>query len=1448
VPIRFANAFPSPIFQFAVSLPMKLYPLLLAYFFIPFGICYAQFPIIQSAPTALTWTNDSSPSGSVSWGPESGTNSNSVLRITGGAQARLAIPANAETLLVTTFRFKTAPAPQSDNPSDGEFSDASGSVVGFLTVGAEGAVYVLDGNGAQGGTWKKTNLTGDATGWVKLAIRQDFTTKKWDLWAWSGTQQKLVAHTLGFWDDSVTNPQQLIFVGFGNGDLLLDDFELCKKDQTSWDSDNDGVPDGWENTVGGITVGGHERLVQLASSSPTLWSHAMPTSASNAPAVSWWAPDMLELQVDLSKSLEGDLSGVTWNEDSSTFFAIQNNSGKRIVELSRTGQLLRVIWTSADESLKFDDPEAITWLGSNSVGHRFAIAEERLRKLVMVTIGREKWAPRVVASQSIALTYANYQSNAASRLTVGLVNGGANANLGLEGLCRVSPPSSDIPNGCTLLGALESPACPFKIDLTYAGGVYTAVCSPVGDALLAHAETGGPLGEIAFEGGNVYLLHKGVFSHTDPISPSMRIFPYGLFTAGTVAAADMQVKDLNTFTGNPEGLAVLPGAGALAIAGEPAQFTLYSPKSRRSGTGQPYISEIMADNVSGIKDKDGKTRDWVEVHNPSQVSFDFGYLGITFVYEEAGLVVAAATLDFTLQPGERRLLFASGKNFAAGNSELHLPFKLRAAGGALRIQKTVGGSLVDVTPPVVWSGAAGPDKSFGSPSDGTVGNVVLAVPTPSTWNSGGVVLATLDAPTLQLAGTPVSGSFISAGGDVTFVLPAGAPAGTKIFYTKDGSEPYLRNGPLPDAGRLFEAPAGHTLNVTATTIVRASCWKEGFTPSLDTTRTFILTSGLATQQKPATYPDSHDGSSWWGNVPSPAMSYATDPGFPVGDRVKAIDAIASRAPSISLVIDPQHLFWLQDGIYANSSKQTGVFDAERRVSFEYYDPADQPSGRSSLHAGIKIAGHSSRYWGNTPKHSFRLSFRDQYGSKRLNRPVFAAQDGDAAVPQEFETLILRSPMQDSFVVGGAWSNYRDSAKYVTDQWSNLRMAEFFQPTAGNTALRLPVPHRRWVNLFINGLYWGAYEMIEEPDGEFADRALGKAKYNIIKGPESPNIEDGVIAGGLAAATAWQEVINYGASFSVQNVVTFAGNNPVTTPEQYDAETLDEMAAIEARVDLQNLIDYVIFNVYLGNGDWPMHNWMVMSRRDMTGSSAWTDTRFRCLSWDAEYGLKVPFSQDSTTLLSQDGNMTSPAWLFHSMCRHTAFRTMVANRIAVLLQDVPVNESQPMLASDPLFKTLAPAAVRSSFDAAVRAFTGTAPGLPESDANGVIGLAQADAWRWGHVFPPAKYTAANWLATINTLRTSWIPNRTGAVRTHMTAYLARRASDVANELALIALAGEGGYAGTNNAGFIGGAAPASINDADGDGIPDAWEGTGRTVSAGPWAGFQVYTRTTPVGGF
>ncbi len=106
------------------------------------------------------------------------------------------------------------------------------------------------------------------------------------------------------------------------------------------------------------------------------------------------------------------------------------------------------------------------------------------------------------------------------------------------------------------------------------------------------------------------------------------------------------------------------------------------------GTEAVIINEVMPSNQSTIADEDGEFPDWIELYNSGgmAVSLDGFWLS-----DDPAQPLKWQFPDITLQPGEYRVVFASGKDrFGAQGSQLHTNFRLSASGSAVLLSAPDG--------------------------------------------------------------------------------------------------------------------------------------------------------------------------------------------------------------------------------------------------------------------------------------------------------------------------------------------------------------------------------------------------------------------------------------------------------------------------------------------------------------------------------------------------------------------------------------------------------------------------------------------------------------------------------------------------------------------------------------------------------------------------------------
>ena len=310
-------------------------------------------------------------------------------------------------------------------------------------------------------------------------------------------------------------------------------------------------------------------------------------------------------------------------------------------------------------------------------------------------------------------------------------------------------------------------------------------------------------------------------------------------------------------------------------------------------------------------------------------------------------------------------------------------------------------------------------------------------------------------------------------------------------------------------------------------------------------------------------------------------------------------------PALSIVADPEDLFSPATGIYLHPTERGAAW--ERPVSIEMLDP----QGRSGFRAdcGIRIHGGVSRRPEQSPKHSFRLVFKQCYGSVKLSYPLFGTEG-----MREFSGLLLRAGNNDSWLDSNGEQRHR--AAYVRDEWMRKSMQAMGYPSARGS----------FVHLYLNGLYWGLYNLCERPGPSMfaGDQADSTPEFDVRKGGETESGDK----------RAWDKMMAL-ANFGVSGEHSYA--------------------EIGRYLDLPALADFLILNLYAGNSDWDRSaNWFAVRPRAPGG-------RFRFYVWDAERTLEDPAAD---TLDFDDDE--SPPRLFHSLSENAAFRKLFAARVQQLL--------------------------------------------------------------------------------------------------------------------------------------------------------------------------------------
>ena len=425
-----------------------------------------------------------------------------------------------------------------------------------------------------------------------------------------------------------------------------------------------------------------------------------------------------------------------------------------------------------------------------------------------------------------------------------------------------------------------------------------------------------------------------------------------------------------------------------------------------------------------------------------------------------------------------------------------------------------------------------------------------------------------------------------------------ATPGATIRFTLDGSTP------TENSGTRYVAP----VRIETTTTLRAMAFRDDLIPTNVDTQTYLFLESVIRQpNRPQGYPTS------WAGVPA---DYEMDPDI-VDDPAYADEMVADleAIPALSVVLDRDDMFGGQRGLYQNPDGRGLAW--EREASLELFSADGSESFQEN--AGVRIHGGAGRR-PEHPKKSFRVIFRRRYGAGKLRYPLFENQPYAEGAVESFDKLILRAGFNNTLP---HWYDEQVlRAQYVRDQW-----ARDLQMEMGHLA-----PRGRYVHLYINGLYWGLYNVVERSDEDWGASYMGgePEDYDVIKNRS-------VVAGSAGGWTRMQSLATGGVT---------------------DAQ-LDEA---EGLVNFQNLADSMLENIWFGNSDWDGNNSVAMRRRS-------PPLPFIFPNWDSEFAMCLPPGAQPNQWepilnINRTGVNVSNAGsaIFQGLRRNREFALLLADRV------------------------------------------------------------------------------------------------------------------------------------------------------------------------------------------
>ena len=564
-------------------------------------------------------------------------------------------------------------------------------------------------------------------------------------------------------------------------------------------------------------------------------------------------------------------------------------------------------------------------------------------------------------------------------------------------------------------------------------------------------------------------------------------------------------------------------------------------------------------------------------------------------------------------------------------------------------------------------------------------------------------------------------------------------AGATIYYSFDGSSPSATS----PASKSYTG----AISISQTTTLRYRAEKAGSDPGDSATQTYLFTADIKNQgantvsegganpviTNPAgatnattTWPRGTLSNSYYritGGT-SQILDYGMDTDI-VGSLTYGpqIENALKAIPSFSIVTDLGNLFDPATGIYANPGGDEITFERPASVELIY------PDGTTGfqVNCGLRLRGGYSRSPDN-PKHAFRFFFRESYGAAKLDFPLFGS---DPTAATSFDKFDLRASQNYSWSFGGDGSNF-----FVPDEFGRLSQLAMGQVSS----------HSIHAHLYVNGQYWGLFNVDERPEAKFGATYFGGDSANFDTVKVDPDLgyvvepTDGTLTGWYAFWTL-ADGMNAGTGNAVYQQMQ--GKNPDGTTN----------AAYPVHLDPANLIDLMVNIYWSGNLDAPVsaflsnfrpNNWYGF--RDRTGASG----GWKFVLHDSEHTLR---NVNENRLGSSAGN----GWPAGDTLRQNE------NFPIEPIRDAKAESSPQFICSQLLrfssdFRALWADRVFKHLNNNGALTVANSQARLDALKNGILSPAIAESARWGDSKTQPPRTQADFVSAIDGVRNGFLVNR------------------------------------------------------------------------------------------
>ena len=620
-----------------------------------------------------------------------------------------------------------------------------------------------------------------------------------------------------------------------------------------------------------------------------------------------------------------------------------------------------------------------------------------------------------------------------------------------------------------------------------------------------------------------------------------------------------------------------------------------------------FINEICTQNKNIIKDVYGNSSDWIELYNSGDSSFDLSGYGLSD--EENIPLKFTIPKNTIIKPNSFLLIFLS--EMPSTEKEIHANFKLNKKGDNIFFSDKSGTLLEHINIPSLEE-----DFSYGRNEEG---KFEIMLPTPGEENK-----FILPPPEFS----EESGFYPNE-----FDLFLSSVEDSSIYYTIDGSNPlnsetrekynskgikiYDRTNE-PNIYAEYEEDESSPISISRGTgfkkpnypldkgmVVRAIAIKDNLQSKIVEKSYFITTGNLAEYEKYL------------------VISLVTNP-----------DNLFD--PEIGLYITgKQYIDWINSpGYVPNPDKwsKTNICNYysrgkewERDASVSFFENGNLVLEQN---IGIRLKGSSTR---NAPQKSFELIADKKYGKNFFEYKFFEKnEDFEGKIIDKYDSISLRGIYGDERVRDKFGRDIIYQRKSITTSWMKSCI------------------------LFLNGEYWGMYELMEKQNPLFFEVHYGTPKESLVILKEN-EVDEG----------PQEECDDYLQMAEQYSLFDFTNEKNYKEIEQY--------------FDMDSFIEHYAIGIYLGTWDWPLQNqgmWKYFG--DKIDGNEYTDGRWRFITYDLDFSMGMTFENygglegyqyDNFKHVEKRRGQKPPTNLFIALLKNEIFRNKYINLYCDFANDV-----------------------------------------------------------------------------------------------------------------------------------------------------------------------------------